>query len=77
MTQDALLESFTKIPAGSTCYFQNNNMDWMDGHINCFKTSEQFIEFLNPRFDIVFVENISIEKPKYTGQRFSVKCIKK
>lgn len=73
----SLKKSFANILPNTVCYFQNNNINWYEDHINCFKTLDEFTLFLDDEFHIISAHEIEIKKPRYTGKRFSTKCIKK
>lgn len=72
-----LKRSFVNIECDTTCYFQNTNVNWYDEHINCFKTLEEFSDFLSEDFTVVNAHSIPIKSPQSLEKRFSVKCIKK
>lgn len=72
-----LKSSLSNIPTGCLCYFQTNNMSWIEDHDYCSPNKEHFIERIGAAFDVIWVHELPIEKKYYTGTRFTLKCVKK
>ena len=74
MDHDKLLLSFQNIPSEMKCYFQNNNMFSVEDHINCFKTSDEFSQYLQDDFVVMEKRETELD----TGaKRFTVYAIKR
>lgn len=74
--QHTLTQSLDRILPGTICYFQSNNMSWMDDHDYCSPSMEHLIQRLGPNFNVVWAQDIPIQKKMFEGKRFTVKGIK-
>jgi hypothetical protein len=69
MDTDQLQFSFANIESNKLCIFQNNNMFFVDDHINCFKTCLDFQKYLEEQFNIESITETQLDNQyvRYTA----------
>jgi hypothetical protein len=73
MDPDHLQFSFANIEPKKLCIFQNNDMAFVEDHINCFSTSSKFQTYLEEQFEVVNMVETTLDNGY---KRYTAVCYK-